>query len=69
MWEVTGESVAVIYDDGTDAYKQTVNTRIPMRRDGKGEDIAWATAFLCSDQGSWITGQSINIDGGMAVQH
>ena len=54
---------------GTEAYQQMLATRIPLRRDGRGEEIAWATAFLCSDQGSWITGQSINIDGGMAVQH
>jgi NAD(P)-dependent dehydrogenase (short-subunit alcohol dehydrogenase family) len=54
---------------GTDAYKQMLATRIPMRRDGRGDEIAFATIYLCSDQGSWITGQSINIDGGMAVQH
>jgi NAD(P)-dependent dehydrogenase (short-subunit alcohol dehydrogenase family) len=54
---------------GTDAYKQMLATRIPLRRDGRGEEIAFATIYLCSDQGSWITGQSINIDGGMAVQH
>jgi NAD(P)-dependent dehydrogenase (short-subunit alcohol dehydrogenase family) len=54
---------------GTDAYQQMLKTRIPMQRDGRGEEIAFATAYLCSDQGSWITGQSINIDGGMAVQH
>jgi NAD(P)-dependent dehydrogenase (short-subunit alcohol dehydrogenase family) len=54
---------------GTEAYRQMLATRIPLRRDGQGEEIAWATVYLCSDQGSWITGQSINIDGGMAVQH
>jgi 3-oxoacyl-[acyl-carrier protein] reductase len=36
---------------------------------GAGEEIAWATIYLCSEQGAWITGQSINFDGGMAVQH
>ncbi|HET7738517.1 MAG TPA: SDR family NAD(P)-dependent oxidoreductase [Tepidiformaceae bacterium] len=40
--------------------------RIPLRRMGSGEEIAWATIYLCSDQGSWITGQAINVDGGMA---
>ena len=53
---------------GTPAWDQATN-RIPLRRMGSGEEIAWLTAYLCSDQGSWVTGQSINIDGGMAVQH
>lgn len=54
---------------GTPAWDQAISSRIPLRRAGRGEEIAWATAYLCSDQGSWITGQSINVDGGMAVQH
>lgn len=37
---------------------------IPMRRHGTGEDIANMCVYLCSDQGSWITGQAINVDGG-----
>lgn len=37
---------------------------IPMRRHGTGEDIAAMCVYLCSDQGSWITGQAINVDGG-----
>jgi NAD(P)-dependent dehydrogenase (short-subunit alcohol dehydrogenase family) len=43
--------------------------RIPLRRMGSGEEIAWMTMYLCSDQGSWFNGQSINLDGGSAVQH
>ena len=42
---------------------------IPLGRAGLGEDIAYMTAFMCSDQGSWITGQSYNVDGGSVVQH
>jgi 3-oxoacyl-[acyl-carrier protein] reductase len=42
---------------------------IPLRRAGLGADIAWLTAYLCSDQGSFITGQSWNVDGGTVVQH
>lgn len=43
--------------------------RIPIGRAGLGEDIGWAAVYLCSDQGSWITGQSINVCGGNAVAH
>jgi meso-butanediol dehydrogenase/(S,S)-butanediol dehydrogenase/diacetyl reductase len=38
---------------------------IPMGRVGAGEDIAGPVAFLASDDASYITGQTINIDGGM----
>lgn len=37
---------------------------IPLRRHGTGGDIANMCVYLCSDQGSWITGQAINVDGG-----
>jgi NAD(P)-dependent dehydrogenase (short-subunit alcohol dehydrogenase family) len=40
--------------------------RIPLGRASDGDDIAFLAAFLCSEQGSWITGQAINVDGGMA---
>ena len=53
---------------GTPAWDMSTQ-RIALRRMGEGEEIAWATMYLCSDQGSWFNGQSINLDGGMAVQH
>lgn len=53
---------------GTPAWDQAT-ARIALRRMGRGEEIAWAVMYLCSDQGAWFTGQSINLDGGHAVQH
>jgi NAD(P)-dependent dehydrogenase (short-subunit alcohol dehydrogenase family) len=53
---------------GTPAWDASTQ-RIALRRMGEGEEIAWAVMYLCSDQGSWFNGQSINLDGGMAVQH
>jgi len=41
-----------------------VASRVPLGRAGSGEDIAWMTVYLCSDQGSWITGQLYSVDGG-----
>jgi len=52
-----------------EAWEQMVRAAVPLRRAGTGDDIAFITAFLCSDQGAWITGQSWNVDGGMVVQH
>jgi 3-oxoacyl-[acyl-carrier protein] reductase/meso-butanediol dehydrogenase/(S,S)-butanediol dehydrogenase/diacetyl reductase len=40
---------------------------IPLQRAGTGEDIAWTTAFLCSDQGAWVSGQQWNVDGGQVT--
>lgn len=48
---------------------QRMLQNIPLGRAGRGEDIANMTVFLCSDQGSWITGQAYNVDGGHVVQH
>ena len=41
--------------------------RTPLRRFGQGEDIAGATAFLCSAEASFITGQTLIVDGGLSL--
>ncbi len=41
----------------------------PMRRVSDGTDIANMAVFLCSDQGNWINGQAINVDGGSMTAH
>ena len=38
---------------------------IPMKRVGRGEDVAGLVAFLASDDAAYITGQTVNVDGGM----
>lgn len=40
-------------------------TKIPLRRGGKPEDIANVATFLASDLSSYVTGQVIEVDGGM----
>ncbi|WP_027133912.1 glucose 1-dehydrogenase [Geminicoccus roseus] len=40
---------------------------IPMARAGKGEDVAGLVAFLASDDAAYITGQTINVDGGLIM--
>jgi 3-oxoacyl-[acyl-carrier protein] reductase len=42
-------------------------TLVPLARKGKPEEIAYAAAFLASDQAAYITGQVLGVDGGMAM--
>jgi 3-oxoacyl-[acyl-carrier protein] reductase len=39
---------------------------IPLKRGGSTEDIANACVFLASDMSSYITGQTLSVDGGMS---
>ena len=52
-----------------EVWDRVVERSIPLGRAGTGADIARFTVYLCSDQGAWITGQAINVDGGTVVQH
>lgn len=44
-----------------------VQSNIPMKRAGEGKDVAGLIAFLASDDASYITGQTINVDGGLIM--
>ena len=50
-----------------DAQKEALNARIPMGRMGEGDDIGAAVAFLASREASYITGQTLHVNGGMAM--
>ena len=47
--------------------KEAILAQIPLKRAGSTKDIAEAAAFLASDKASYITGQVISVDGGMAI--
>lgn len=51
----------------TDAAKEATLAQIPLKRVGTPGDIAETVAFLASDKASYITGQVISVDGGMAI--
>lgn len=50
-----------------DAVKEASVAQIPLGHFGKPEDIAKTAAFLASDDAGYITGQVIQVDGGMAI--
>ena len=47
--------------------KKELMTAIPLRRLGTGDDIAWAVAYLASDEASYVTGHVLNVSGGLHV--
>ena len=50
-----------------DKLKEEAKKGIPLRRLGTPEDVAEVVAFLSSDSSNYITGQVINVDGGMVM--
>ena len=50
-----------------ESVKEKMLTDIPLGRMGEPEDVASAVLFLASDQASYITGQVVNVDGGMVM--
>lgn len=47
--------------------KEEISKNIPLKRIGNAEDVANVVEFLASDKSSYITGQVINVDGGMLM--
>ncbi len=50
-----------------DAQKDALNAKIPMGRMGEGADIGAAVAYLASKEAGYITGQTLHVNGGMAM--
>ncbi|ALG84816.1 3-oxoacyl-ACP reductase FabG1 [Gordonia phthalatica] len=55
--------------DMEDKYIEMAKQAIPLGRTGKPEDVAAAISFLASDQGGYITGAVLPVDGGMGMGH
>lgn len=54
-------------DKLNDKQKEAIMGNIPMKRMGVGADIAAAVVYLASDQAGYVTGQTLHINGGMAM--
>ena len=51
----------------SDSVKENINSQIPLKRMGTAEEIAKAVYFLAGEDNTYITGQVLNIDGGMLM--
>jgi len=51
----------------SDKLKEEAKKALPLKRLGKPEDVANLVAFLASEESNYITGQVINVDGGMVM--
>jgi 3-oxoacyl-[acyl-carrier protein] reductase len=56
-----------IWEGVPDSAREYLESIIPLGRKGVPEDIAYAVAFLASDEAAYITGQTLAVDGGMAM--
>ncbi len=63
MTDATAARVGMPVED----FRKAAADRNPVRRVGYPEDIAAAAAFLCSDESSYVTGQTLYVDGGATL--
>jgi len=60
--EMTREEIASVIGQAK------INSQIPLQRVGRPEEIAATVAFLMSDSASYITGQTVNVNGGLYMR-
>ncbi len=61
----THNNVSKMMNEYLERHGDRVLSQIPMKRFGKPEEVAEAALYFCSEKCSYITGQVINIDGGI----
>ncbi len=54
-------------DELSDAVRESISKQIPLNRLGTSEDVARLILFLCTEDSSYVTGQVVNVDGGMVM--
>jgi 3-oxoacyl-[acyl-carrier protein] reductase len=60
MWDKRKTSDPQLYN--------SILRAIPWGRLGRPEEVANAALFLCSDAASWVTGQTLTVDGGQMLR-
>lgn len=62
-----GFIASAMTDKLNEKQKETIMGAIPMKKMGEGDDIAAAVLYLASNEGGYITGQTLHVNGGMAM--
>jgi 3-oxoacyl-[acyl-carrier protein] reductase len=62
-----GFIASAMTDKLNDKQRDSIMSSIPMKKMGAGSDIAAAVTFLASEEAGYITGQTIHVNGGMAM--
>jgi 3-oxoacyl-[acyl-carrier protein] reductase len=62
-----GFIASAMTDKLNEKQRETIMAAIPARRMGEAREVAAAAAFLASDEAGYITGQTIHVNGGMAM--
>ncbi|MCJ8190333.1 3-oxoacyl-[acyl-carrier-protein] reductase [Sphingomicrobium aestuariivivum] len=62
-----GFMTSAMTDALDDKQKDAILSKIPMGKMGSGDDIGAAVAYLASDEAGYMTGQTLHVNGGMAM--
>lgn len=68
IWTPLVEQLASQSKEGTEAFRQNLESRHPIGRVGQPEDIAYGILYLASDESKFVTGSELVIDGGYTAQ-
>jgi NAD(P)-dependent dehydrogenase (short-subunit alcohol dehydrogenase family) len=66
-WINAGLGKAAIQDKLDEKTREATRRSVPLQRFGEADDMGWAAVFLASRQASYITGQSLAVDGGLQL--
>jgi NAD(P)-dependent dehydrogenase (short-subunit alcohol dehydrogenase family) len=67
MWEQIDRDRARLMDARPGEAMKAFIEKVPLQRAGSPQDVAGAVAFLCSSDADYITGQTLNVDGGFEM--
>jgi 3-oxoacyl-[acyl-carrier protein] reductase len=62
-----GFIASAMTDKLNDKQREAILARVPAGRIGAGADVAAAAVYLASDEGGYVTGQTVHVNGGMAM--
>ncbi len=62
-----GFIVSLMTDKLNDKQREAILVRVPAGRLGTGADVAAAAVYLASDEAAYVTGQTLHVNGGMAM--